>query len=381
MARNTNGSGFSLKDELFNKRKIERLASYLKSADHNFNDKSFIADVMSKLAELELKARVVWIADVLEDYLDKDFKTASKQIKDALPAELDPNKTDDDFGDFIFAPFGEYIVRNGLSQKHLKTSLSTLKEITKRFSMEDSIRYFLNEFPEKTLLEMGKWSTDNNYHVRRLVSEGTRPLLPWSGRVGIDQKDTLPFLNKLYADKTRYVTRSVANHINDIAKHDPALVVKTLKKWRKEGKQDDKELEWMVRHSLRTLVKQGNKEALATLGFYADPKVIVSDFTQAQAELAPGQTLEFSFTVLAQKDENLMIDYVVDFVKANGSTKPKVHKLKQLKLKKGELIKVTKRHPFRKNATTITYYPGKHTVTLQINGQLFNSFSFNLVTE
>ncbi len=378
MARNTNGSGFSLKDELFNKKKVVWLAAHFKAADASFDDKAFVSAVMKKLTKLELKERIVWIAKVLEDQLDKDFKVAAKQIKSALPNELDPAKTDDDFGDFIIAPLGEFVVRNGLSKKNLKVSLSTLKELTKRFSMEDAIRYFINEFPDETMAELRKWVNDKNYHVRRLVSEGTRPLLPWSGRISIDQSVTLPLLDKLHADQTRYVTRSVANHLNDIAKSDPSRVVETLKRWKKAEEQDEKELDWMIRHSLRTLVKQGHAKALKMLGYRVDPKVKVTGLKWAPASLAPGETLEFYFKLEASTDEKLMIDYVVDFVKANGQTKPKVHKLKQLQLKKGEVVTVSKKHSFRKNASTITYYPGVHTVTLQINGKLFESFTFDL---
>lgn len=378
MARNTNGAGFSLKDELFNKKKIAYLAGLFKAADNKFPAAEFEAAVMKQLARLALKERIVHIATVLENYLDKDFKVAAKQIQDALPPPLDPTKIDDDFGDFIFAPLGEYVVRNGLGTKHLKTSLKTLREITQRFSMEDAIRYFINEFPDETLAELEKWSTDTNYHVRRLVSEGTRALLPWSGRLKTDPVRPLSFLDTLHADQTRYVTRSVANHMNDIAKLEPDLVIKYLKKWYKAGKQNKKELDWMTRHSLRTLVKQGNQEALELIGYKPHPKIVVSNLVVNKEKVKVGEAVEFSFVVTAQESARLLIDYVIDFVKANGATKPKVHKLKSLNLKKGESITINKKHPFRKNATTLTFYPGVHTITLQINGQLHDSIDFSL---
>ncbi len=73
---------------------------------------------MKRLTELELKERIVHIAETLEHYLTADFKVAAKQITAALPAPLDPSKSDDDFGDFIFAPLGEFVVRNGMAKNH-----------------------------------------------------------------------------------------------------------------------------------------------------------------------------------------------------------------------------------------------------------------------
>ncbi|PHS10301.1 MAG: hypothetical protein COA78_11495, partial [Blastopirellula sp.] len=175
-------AGFSLKDQLFNKNRVAYLADLFHAADTQFDSAGFVRDTMKQLKRLELKERIVHITGVLENYLATNFKDAAKQIAAALPAPLDPTKTDDDFGDFIFAPLGEFVVRNGLEKKHLKLSLKTLKAITQRFSMEDAIRAFINTHPDETLGELEKWSTDKNYHVRRLVSEGTRPLLPWSGR-------------------------------------------------------------------------------------------------------------------------------------------------------------------------------------------------------
>lgn len=375
------GTGFSLKDELFNRSKVSYLSGLFKASDPKFDSDQFEQLVMKRLKKLELKERIVHIAQSLESVLDPNFKVAAKQIVSALPPPLDPTKTDDDFGDFIFAPLGEFVVRNGMAKSHVGVSLRTLKTITQRFSMEDAIRYFINEHPEKTLAELEKWTADKNYHVRRLVSEGTRARLPWSGRLAIDLEIPLPFLDSLHTDSTRYVTRSVSNHLNDIAKTHPELVLETLKRWKKEAAQASDELAWMTRHSLRTLVKQGNKDALKLLGFRSDPKINVNDLQLSPASLAAGETLEFAFKITAERDESLLIDYVIDFVKANGSTSPKVHKIKQIELSKGESVTLKKRHPFRKNATTFTLYPGVHKLTLQINGKAFESTTFTLTVD
>jgi len=370
---------FSLKDALFNEEKVEYLAGLFAKAEATFKKEQFVREVMMRLLELELKERIVWIAEVLEKHLSLDFKQASGLIQNALPRPLDSSKTDDDFGDFILAPLGEYVVRNGLKKEYLTDSFQTLLELTQRFSMEDATRSFLNSFPKETLAIYKKWSTHENYHVRRLVSESTRPLLPWSRRLSAPPETSLQFLDVLYADTTRYVTRSVANHLNDISKKKPEIVVATLEQWKTEGRQREDELNWMTKHALRTVIKQGNKEALALLGFGSKPKVILERFSLSTKKIVQGETLTFSFTVKALKDENLLIDYVINFVKANGSTKPKVFKLKKVKMMKGESLTITKKHTLKADATTFTLYNGEHALTLQINGQNFGSIPFKVM--
>ena len=379
MVRNENGKGFSLKDHLFNRKKVAYLGNLFAQADVTFDANLFEKEVMKDMMQLALKQRIVCIAQSLETQLPKEFTKASQIIIKALPQPLSQDKTDDDFGDFIFAPLGEYVVRNGLSKKYLKTSLKTLQQITQRFSMEDSIRYFINTFEKETLDELKKWTAHNNYHVRRLVSEGTRPLLPWSGRVSMNIEDALPFLNDLYGDTTRYVTRSVANHMNDIAKKNPKLVIDTLKKWKKEGRQEAHEMNWIITHSMRTLVKQGNTDALKLLGYKQYPDITVSRIAVNRDTVAVGGVLEFSCEIAARGDEELMIDYVIDFVKKNGSTAPKVFKIKKLSVEKGQTYTITKKHRFVKDATTFTFYPGKHTITLQINGKQYPGCDFTIL--
>lgn len=372
-------SGSSLKDALFNLKRVTYLADLFCAVDSNFNKKKFVAEAVKKFPELELKARIVWITEVLERYLPSDASVAMTLIVLALPLPLDSTKSDDDFGEFILAPLGEYVVRNGLAKKYLKQSFMTLREITMRFSMEDAMRSFLNLFPDETLAHYDIWVNDSNYHVRRLVSESTRPLLPWSRRLTLDYHVPIAYLDMLYSDKTRYVTRSVANHLNDISKKDPVLVIATLERWRLEGKQTDTEITWIIKHALRTLIKQGNREALALIGFKTNVSVTVSDFTIATTQLRRGDMLTLSFTVSAPKPTKLLIDYVIDFVKANGQTKPKVFKLKQLTIEPRESYAVQKSHHLKADATTFTLYPGLHTISLQINGMVVATEHFQII--
>lgn len=266
MSKASPTAGFSLKDQLFNRERVEYLANLFAESLDEFEAEAFVRQTMRRLNRLELKQRIVHIAETLEKFLSSDFTVAAKQITTALPPPLDPHRNDDDFGDFIFAPLGEFVVRTGVDKKHLALSLRTLKALTMRFSMEDAIRTFINQHPDRTMKELEKWSRDSNYHVRRLASEGTRPRLPWSKRLDIDPAGAIGLLDNLHSDPTRYVTRSVANHLNDISKSDPGSVLETLKRWRAAERQEEKELAWMEKHALRTLVKQGDRDALRFLG-------------------------------------------------------------------------------------------------------------------
>lgn len=372
-------TGFSLKDHLFNRDKVTYLASLLAAHDPDFPQRRFVNEVTKKFPELELKQRIAWMAECLERHLPPPFPDAVAQLVKSLPPPLDPSKSDDDFGDFIFAPLGEYVVRQGLVRDHFAHSFQALYELTQRFSMEDAMRAFLRQFPKETLRQLARWVRDPNYHVRRLVSESTRPLLPWSGRIDLTPEQTLPLLDILHADPTRYVTRSVANHLNDLAKSHPELVIETLTRWHSKARQKPEELTWMTRHALRTLIKRGDADALKLLGFHPAPQVTVRQLRLASSRLKPGDTLEFSMEIQAKRDESLVLDYAIDFVKAGGKRSVKVYKGAKLHLQQGEKQTVSKKHKLHAHATTYQLYPGEHYLSIQINGEVVGTLSFMIL--
>ena len=258
---------YSMKDDLFNTQKVEKIASEIKAVYAAFEQKKFEKETVTKFPELELKDRIFHIRDMLKKYLPKDFQEATNILLKALPPELDPTKCDDDFGDFIYAPYSEFVTQGGCCEEHLEFSLSALREMTKRFSAEFAIRDFINEFSKETYVFLQACSLSPNYHQRRLASEGLRLVLPWAKKIDIDYHDNLPLLDNLYHDKCRFVTRSVANHLNDISKKDATLVLDTLKRWKKSKKQNEKEMAFIINHALRTLIKNGDEETLLFLGF------------------------------------------------------------------------------------------------------------------
>ncbi|GGA22034.1 hypothetical protein [Neptunicoccus cionae] len=367
---------FSLKDALFNEAKVEYLGGLLARADSRFDRAGFQRDVMALLPELELKQRIDHIAQVLTSYLPEEFDGAAATIERALPPELDPHKSDDDFGDFIFAPLGAFVATQGINQP--ERALETLAAITKRFSMEYAIRDFINAHETLVMKVMQEWAQADNYHLRRLVSEGTRPRLPWGRKIVLDHHTPLALLDRLYCDPTRYVTRSVANHLNDIAKIDPDLVLSRLERWQVEGRQTGKEMDWITRHALRGLIKQGHRGAMEHLGYQVDPPIVDPELRVLTPDVGIGEALEFEATLRAVVDTNLMVDYVLEFLKADGSHRVKVFKLKQVTLKAGQVVSLRKRHRLRGDATTYRLVAGVQRVKLQVNGVLRGAEEFVL---
>ncbi len=370
---------FSLKDHLFNEAKVQKITKEIAQVHSSFKKSAFVKETVQAFPNLGLKERIFHIREMLRKYLPEDYKDAIKVLLSSLPEELDPTKEDDDFGDFIYAPYGDFVATYGKDAKNLKISLQALHEITRRFSCEDAIRSFINNHQEETLKTLEKWTKDKNYHVRRLVSEGTRPKLPWSRKIGMSIEKAIPLLDELFYDTTRYVTRSVANHMNDIAKLDPKLVLTTLKRWKASKKQSDSEMNFIIKHSLRTLVKEGNVEAFSLLGFTQSATITLKNCT-ALEKAKVGDVLTFSFMLESDRDTEAMIDYVMLFQNKSGKQdSKKVFKLKKLTLTKGEKVEVAKRHPLRAEMTTRTLYKGKHTVIIQVNSKKLHEFSFDLV--
>ncbi|WP_342585889.1 hypothetical protein [Loktanella sp. S4079] len=365
-----------MKDHLFNAETVTVLGRHFDDAGV-FDAQPFVDDVMAGLAPLELKARINWIAEVLAGYLPHEFDAAAQAISSALPPPLDPTKSDDDFGHFIYAPLGVYVETHGL-HAHVDQSLSLLEQLTQRFSMEFSIRAFLNSFEDQTLERMQDWVLHENYHVRRLVSEGTRPKLPWGTKVGLTPDQTLPLLDQLHADPTRFVTRSVANHLNDITKSDGTAVIGRLEAWQSQRAQVPKELDWMRKHALRGLIKAGDPNAMLHLGYRPDVAIHLTHFAITPNEVEIGGDAEISMEIKCDHDAPVIVDYRIDFAKPSGGTSTKVFKCKQLELKAGKPVTITKRHKFKGDATTFTLHPGVHCLHCQINGRVIHSVEFHL---
>ncbi len=341
-----------------------------------FPTDAFVNQIAPQLDGLEMKQRTIVFVQALRAHLPAGFANAWAVLEAALGAELS-----DEGGMFNDGwhhwPIAHFIEVFGLEDFDI--GVQAMREITKRHTAEFAIRPFLIHHQEEMLAILHTWAEDENPHVRRLVSEGTRPRLPWAGRLTQfieDPSPTLALLEKLKDDPSEYVRRSVSNHLNDIAKDHPQRVVETCRRWWQDG---SPERRWIVQRALRTLVKDGDPDALAVLG-YGPPQVSLTDFSIAPDPLHLGGSLRLNFTLHNRADtaQNVVIDFVIHFVKANGQTGGKVFKLKTAVLAPNQSLTIEKSHPIRP-ITTRTYYPGSHRVEIQVNGQIVGERSFKLI--
>jgi 3-methyladenine DNA glycosylase AlkC len=371
---------FSLKDHLFNQAKIEKVASEIKSIYSGFDDTGFVTTVIREFSTLELKARIHHITECLNQFLPNSYERAVEILIQSMPAECNPSLTDNDFGDFIYAPYSHFVALYGCHKNQLSFSLRAIEKMTTRFSAEYSIRYFINAFPDQTYEKLLEWTQHHHYHVRRLSTEGSRPKLPWSQKIMYTHNKTIPILNNLHSDSTRFVTRSVANHLNDISKIDPDLVITTISQWKKYALQHHQELDFMIRHSLRSLIKEGHANSLKLIGIVQNVDVKITSFSITK-HVEMDTYLEFSFDLKANESTPIIVDFLVYFRNKNGErNRKKVFKLKNTTLMKGETFSISKRHLMRRYMSTKTLYPGEQDFALQINGKIMHTDSFLLVS-
>lgn len=369
---------FSLKDQLFNQHTVTVLADAIQASNPSFKRKIFIKETLAAFPALALKQRIGHLVMTLNTHLPKSFKTATNILLDALPAPLDPTRSDNDFGEYIWVVPGEYVAQFGCTPQHLERALTFLEASTQRFSAENAIRPFLNNFQSTTLDFLTDCTHHSNYHVRRLASEGTRPLLPWSPRVSLPQNRVFALLDSLHADPTRYVTRSVANALNDYSKLDPNPVLDHLKAWQKQGKQAPDELAWLKKHALRTLIKQSHPDAMALMGFTQSPQFRLQNMRISDA-VKIGGALSVSAKITVPTSQTLSIGLRLYFLKANGGYGNKLYKVRQGHFQPGQPIHLEKRITL-KPMTTRALYPGTHHVAIEINGVTRGKHAFTLHT-
>ncbi len=171
----------ALKD-FFSPAMARRLAASVAAVHPPFDAKRFVADATKGLTELELKARALHMAVALRAHLPRDYREALG----VLLASLGPKHATDELegagmAPFFYMPHVTFVAEYGLDA--FDASMEAQHALTQRFTAEFSVRPFIDRDPERALAFLARWARDPNPHVRRLVSEGTRPRLPWASRV------------------------------------------------------------------------------------------------------------------------------------------------------------------------------------------------------
>lgn len=361
----------------FDRRVIGAIAADFARVQPRFSEALFARECLTGLDELTLTQRAAHIAEAMHRHLPSDYEHAVELIVASLD-EPHPGVPPSAMATFRYLPHVMYVARYGLD--HFEPSMRAQLALTQRFTAEFSIRAFIVRYPERTHRELLAWTEHPSAHVRRLVSEGTRTRLPWASRLVDYQRDPRPvlvLLERLKDDPERYVQRSVANSLNDLAKDHPDLVAELCRRWLVDANDGRK---WIVNHALRSLIKRGHRGALALLGAAAKPKVEVRSVALTPREVRMGGELRLSF-VLASKaaePQQLLVDYAVHFVKANGGRLPKVFKLKRLTLAPGAELALATRISFAPK-TTRKHYSGRHALDLLVNGEAIELGEFSLI--
>jgi 3-methyladenine DNA glycosylase AlkC len=351
------------------------VAGMVLGVDPTFDKDRFLALSLDGYDALELTPRARQISDALAETLPVDRRRALDIITRAVGPEIEEPELTGMEG-FRYLPFVFFVADHGTD--HFEAAMAAQYELTKRFTAEFSIRAYLERYPDETLARLHIWAHDDNVHVRRLVSEGTRPRLPWAPQLKRFRQDPTPVLELLELlkdDEAEYVRRSVANNLNDIAKDHPEVVVATAELWWN----GDGNRRRLVRHGLRTLIKQGDPDALAVLGFGADSPTRVESVLVEPTEVDIGDSVRVTVDLVNPSAEpsNALVDIVVHFVKANGSLGPKVFKGGERTLQPGDRAVVSKLISVAQFSTR-THYPGVHIVEVQINGRLEPGGSFEI---
>ncbi|MFT6145399.1 MAG: 3-methyladenine DNA glycosylase AlkC [Myxococcota bacterium] len=338
-----------------------------------FDASSFTAQATAGLEALELKDRVKQVASALRAHLPSDWSQTTRILVAAMPPAL---PTAEKVASALsWWPFVQVVEDYGVDEPEL--SLNTLHALTQTFSGEFAVRPIIEHHPDIAFPVLKRWSTDENIHVRRLVSEGSRPRLPWGIRLKalvVDPSPTLPFLESLKDDDEEYVRRSVANHLNDISKDHPDLVLDIAERWSVDAKPNLKRL---IKHALRGLIKAGDARALAVIGF-TTPMVSEVQVDVSPTTIALGDAVTVSVTLTAGATQGLMMDMaLVRPTKMSSSTK--VFKGVSKSVKAGDSVQLQKKLSIKK-VTTRVYYPGEHRVDVVVNGVVVGSGRFELTT-
>ncbi|MGK2955975.1 MAG: DNA alkylation repair protein [Solirubrobacterales bacterium] len=340
---------------------IAELGEDIEAAWPAFPRSRFKKQATRGLAGLEMKGRVVHVADALATTLPDDFTEAAGIVEKSL----DSPRMDG----WIVYPVDDWVARYGIDKPEV--ALPLIAKLTPRWSCEFAIRPFIEEQPDLTFDYFDRWIESGDEHLRRLVSEGSRPRLPWGGHLKEfirDPSPTIALLDRLVDDPSLYVRKSVANHLNDITKDHPDLAIETAQRWIDEGEEADRRA-WIVNHGMRSLIKKGDPKALALVGFEQDAEVTIAAFVVSPDAISIGEAITIEFALTAPEETPVMVDYAVHHAGASGTRSAKVFKLKRTSLEPGIETSFVREHRIRE-VSVRRIYPGPHLIEVQVNGRV-----------
>jgi 3-methyladenine DNA glycosylase AlkC len=351
---------------IYNSTFIESLISEIKTEYKSFDsEKCYNLIFQADWDQLALKERMRRITISLYATLPKEYKTALEILYTVAPK----------FTGLRGIIFPDYVELYGLQE--WDESMKALALFTPYSTAEFAVRPFLIMDLERMLSQMLKWSLHSDEHIRRLASEGSRPRLPWGQSVPsikANPEQTLPILHNLKEDRSLYVRKSVANHLNDISYTHPDLVLGIANEWYGKQKQTD----WIIKHACRALLKKGNQQALLIFGFKDAPTIDINDFQLDKKQIPIGDSIHFSFNLSSETEIPVRVEYAIDYVKSKGQRTKKVFMISTLKMNSNETKHFSKTQSF-KELTTRKHYKGTHTLSIIVNGIAKASLDFEII--
>jgi len=234
--------------EQFGKNLAELLSQKIKPVFPGFKSMDFVSAIENKCPGLTYTQRVNLIADELHTNLPGNYDTAISILVKIL-GEENPDETGMFSHFYWILPIGKFVEKFGLD--HFDLSMHAIGEITKRNTGEYAIRPYIRAYPEKTLRQMKLWAQSDNFHLRRLSSEGLRPRLPWATKLDTfidDPELVFELLNLLKEDPVRFVKKSVANHLTDWLKINPEPTILLIHEWHQSSNQHT---QWILQRATR----------------------------------------------------------------------------------------------------------------------------------
>jgi 3-methyladenine DNA glycosylase AlkC len=362
-----------------------QLGEGLKSAGVTLSLAAWQRALGADFEQLGLMDRGRRLSVVLGQFLPNDFRQAAPLLVQTMgrPMGLDtrgePVAPGDVASSFYHLPHSMYIAEHGLD--HLPEAMQAQHALTQRFTAEFSLRPFLQAHTQATLAHLTQWASDPSAHVRRAVSEATRPRLPWAARLPDfvrDPSPVLPLLTRLRDDSSSYVRRSVANHLNDIGKDHPELLTGTARQWLDDAPVPASR-QALLRHALRTAIKRGDAQALALFGHGQASvlKIQSANITPSKARIGDSVTLHCTLHNPTAQAASALADWRVFYVKANGTLSPKVFKGSTVQIGAHGHSVLEKTLSLRQMSTR-THHPGRHTVEIVLNGHAHSIGHFDL---
>lgn len=372
------GTGAPLLKDGFSHATVRWMAERVAQVHPAFDGQRFTALGSAGFEGLGLMARVRQVAQALAATLPAPFAAGAAIVERAMgepPAEL---LVGEGMAAFRNAPFLEWVPIAGLSEPG--TALPLLGRLTRHFTAEFAIRPFLEAHPEPSFDHAARWIAHADPRVRRLASEGTRPLLPWGRTVPALKADPgrgLALIAPLAGDPSDSVRRSAANHLNDVSRLDEGLALAHAAAWSRDGGDAARAT---VRHAVRNLIKRGHPQALALLGFDVAAPVRLSSLTLSASAVPVGGELRVA--ALLHNDTaapvQACVDYAVSYASARGTPRIKVFKGTVETLPPGMPHPIAFRRDFVPRTTRVLY-PGAHAVEVRVNGVGVGGAAFELV--